>query len=676
MSKKLIASVSSLLLLGTAHAGTKIDKDLELEQFLSSGEKYQIVLELDNQKLSKRICDQVSSALKVRTKSSSYKCYYGGLDQDPNRFNKYQLKFSSPEEGRINADFVLSHPKADDVEGITWTLQNPDSADFNKVLRAIPNKVVDYDQHGEKMKEIVFYHGLLNSEKIVPVDGQMFKITEADGTTRLVNKDLAKIEFMREREVNKNYMRAGLEVATFLGIGKALYIAGHDAMQEDWDFDNKSVSDFKNRIFTTDQMKFDDNAVSMNWGHAYAGVLYYSAARNNGFSSYESLLVALASSSIWEYAGEYKEVVSINDQIVTGIGGSIIGETLFQISNMLKSKDSLAAKIIGATINPVGTLNDVLDGKGFFHAHENFTRKLGFDSDGYSKMDIITGLKMSSNSKENKDILMAELGFDSEVVNLPVENVGRVKSLLVDPTLAELLAIGSVSENGIEDWRMVTKLALGGYFQKDIESNNGQLQGYSFLIAPAVRTEYQSKGSEHSNDFYAMVNVIGGTMDLTYYRNGSKIRFAVDVYGDFAFVRPYGLEKFQEAGGSVEEAKSVLAKRGYYYATGVTGIAKLSYESGKNEFGVEYTQHSFSSVDNLGFNRHEDAVTNDYSMTDDVKSIKIYYTRSVSERVKVSLGLERIMREGTMASINTGEDVMRRSDVDNRVWVQVVMPLK
>lgn len=657
-------------------AMSEAEKERELQDFLQAGERYQILLNIRDQKLAQSICHQV---VETFAKQATAKCYFNQRPAEANRFNKYQLQFVQVDQTRIDAKFVLNQPQYDDVDQVLWTLNRPSNAkqlsEFKKVVKRIAQNALEYDQYAAQMKDLLFYHGLLLSKRIQPA-GDMFQIVENGRVTQTVNKEIAKREFMRESLEKRNYLRGALEVAAFLGVGKGLYILGHDSMKEDWDFNNKTVSDFKNRIFSTDQMKFDDNAVSMNWGHAYAGVLYYSAARNNGFSSYESLLVTLASSSIWEYFGEYKEVVSINDQIITGIGGAIIGETLYQISNMLKEKDSMIAKTLGAIINPVGTLNDVLDGKGAFHAHQNFTRKLGFNSDGYSHIDILAGLKMAANRDSAKNTYMAEMGFDSSVINLPVSGAGKVNTLVLDPSMAELFALGSISDEGIEDWQMITKLALGGYFAKDLTTDEaGNLKGHSFFIAPAVRTEYTSHGNGHSKDFYAMVNVIGTTMDITYYFNGGRLRFALDVYGDFAMVRPYGLEELKNSGHNMEGTKSVLSKRGYYFAAGATGIAAIKYQKGVHEVGTSYTQHYFDSIDDQNLNRHIDRVTDDVSMKDRLQSVKIYYTRSISEKYKISLGLERIFREGKINQVKDGAGLINKKDIEDRIWLQLQMPL-
>jgi hypothetical protein len=68
--------------------------------------------------------------------------------------------------------------------------------------------------------------------------------------------------------------------------------------------------------------------------HPYTGALYYGFARSAGHSYEVSLLYTLFGSVLWEYAGETGPA-SINDLIMTGIGGSFLGEALFRMANAL-----------------------------------------------------------------------------------------------------------------------------------------------------------------------------------------------------------------------------------------------------------------------------------------------------------------------------------------------------
>jgi hypothetical protein len=69
-------------------------------------------------------------------------------------------------------------------------------------------------------------------------------------------------------------------------------------------------------------------------GHPYAGSMYHGFARSAGLNYWESLGYAFAGSFVWEIAGE-TTTPSKNDQVMTGIGGSFLGEALFRMANLV-----------------------------------------------------------------------------------------------------------------------------------------------------------------------------------------------------------------------------------------------------------------------------------------------------------------------------------------------------
>jgi len=68
--------------------------------------------------------------------------------------------------------------------------------------------------------------------------------------------------------------------------------------------------------------------------HPYSGAIFYGFARSAGLSYELSILYAAYGSVLWEYAGE-TTLPSINDLIMTSIGGSFLGEALFRMANLL-----------------------------------------------------------------------------------------------------------------------------------------------------------------------------------------------------------------------------------------------------------------------------------------------------------------------------------------------------
>ncbi len=648
----------------------KKKKEISLEKFLDS--RFLVSLDLNDKELENQTCESMKEINRKVYSANHTKCTYGEASKSDykelaKRHSYYISMRPSKNNDLIDVKAVYLDADEYDFKELKWTVKTDNKKKFIDFAETTMAKMVDYHLNGKHLKDALFYKAIAENDNITPVEGGMFIIKE---TNTLVNKDIAVNHFASENKVNKNYMRAGLEIGAFLGIGKALYIAGQESMKEDWDFDNKTFSDYKERLFTTKQMKFDDNAIGMNWGHAYAGVLYYSSARNNGFSSKESFLINIASSSIWEYFGENKEVVSINDQIVTGIGGSVIGETLFQISHMLKSRKSLTAKVLGVIINPIGSFNDWIDGKSVLNSHRNFSKEYGFDGNNYEKFDIVFGLHTASNNKKNQKKTLVELGIDTEVINLPVKGAGRIKSVVYDPTMASLAINTHLSENGVEDFHAITKLALGGYFNKNIKMDqNNQANGHSIFIGPSMATEYRSRGEDHENDFFAVVNIIGATLDITYYKQGTKFRFAVDVYGDFALVRPYAITDYKEKGQDFEEAMSVLKKRNYYYATGYTSSLKMTMERDNWEVGASMVSHYFKSINNKDLDRHTDRVTKDLDMKDEYKSLNIWVSYKATNTLKLMMGLERIIREGSIIEEGSNS-FFKNSDSENRYYIK------
>jgi hypothetical protein len=111
----------------------------------------------------------------------------------------------------------------------------------------------------------------------------------------------------------------------------------------------------------------NDMFITNLFGHPYHGGLYFNAARSNGVNFYKSIPYAVAGSLMWEYLME-NEPPSINDFISTPIGGIILGEITFRISDLLIDNSvsglrRINREILAGIISPMRGLNRIISGE-------------------------------------------------------------------------------------------------------------------------------------------------------------------------------------------------------------------------------------------------------------------------------------------------------------------------
>lgn len=84
------------------------------------------------------------------------------------------------------------------------------------------------------------------------------------------------------------------------------------------------------RSWVIDNDKFSTN----QFLHPLSGVIYQGFARSAGLDFWQASAYTFAGSLLWEESGE-NTAPSINDQVVTGIGGNFLGEPLFRMASLL-----------------------------------------------------------------------------------------------------------------------------------------------------------------------------------------------------------------------------------------------------------------------------------------------------------------------------------------------------
>jgi hypothetical protein len=83
----------------------------------------------------------------------------------------------------------------------------------------------------------------------------------------------------------------------------------------------------------------DNDAFNVNqFGHPYQGAMMYGLARSSGYGFWTSVIHADIGSFLWEMAGE-TGAPSLNDLITTGHAGSLLGEALYRMADLVIKAD-------------------------------------------------------------------------------------------------------------------------------------------------------------------------------------------------------------------------------------------------------------------------------------------------------------------------------------------------
>lgn len=550
--------------------------------------------------------------------------------------------------------YVLLPEDSTEPQVLRWEIN--DSLELPSVQKIL-RKYADFDAGKRDLKKALLAHGLAESRTLsLDRDSQVI----AKETGRALSFEEAYAAFGEESSRNKNYLAAGLEIAATLGFWTTLYYMEPDESNvngEDWDYNKKTT--IRARFVTGEAIRFDDNAFNTNRNHYYAGVGYYMIAREAGLSRMESLLVTAAASSFWEFFSEYREVVSINDQINTTVGGFIIGESLHQVAKIFQAGPNTGLnRILKGVFKSPRRMSNWIESKATGKKSTAFS-ELDSQPDIWSKLDFYSGtIQRQKSGAKSKSF-----GFNGQVYNIPMfEEPGRVQTLLMNDTVYSQLS-GEMSNGlGLESVKLYAKTALAAIYDKNLTlTQEGRLQGYNLLIGPSLGVEVNQETTDSvvasGTDQQGIVHVFGSTVDLVIYQSGVRFRCVLDIYGDFAMMRSYAYENYATQYGTTG-VQSVLQRRGYYY--GVGGTQSLSAVANYRNFeaGVRY-QSSTASMINTRSRQYEIADPN-MQADDRIQNVNVWVAYQLNSKLRLEAGLEKIIREGKLNNVSVNSTDLRK----------------
>jgi hypothetical protein len=422
----------------------------------------------------------------------------------------------------------------------------------------------------------------------------------------------------------KHLGRAVLECFALFAYSQTKYWLTYGDWIDDWHYE-LTWEDQKKRFFSLEAWKFDSNCFGLNWSHALAGALYYNFARTSNLNRAESLLFTVGGSFYWEYIAEWRNVISIGDNIFTIFGGFSVGEAWYQLGKRLTNRAGLVNRLLSFA-NPVLKFNRWLDRKELAGSPKE-------PEPGWEKFEFFLGGRFSRQSVKNDTAGYLHAGIHTQIIH-PTEygKPGQVSQKNGDTLFSELYLDFSAGSGGTEEVNLFSRTVFFGYLKQSIDP---QQRGYACFFGLGSAFAYFKKRStafydgcevkvrrgydlqlEEPRDFkdkFSVVHLAGPVFDLTRISPEARLRLVLEAYLDFALINAFALNKYSET-HDLSGVKTNLLYYGYYYGFGTTLGSELNIAVRNLEFDGLLKYHSWGSID--GRDRFQDELTDDFHVRD------------------------------------------------------------
>jgi hypothetical protein len=439
----------------------------------------------------------------------------------------------------------------------------------------------------------------------------------------------------------------GEELAVLLG-GTIWYWRNMEFNSRDWDLE-WSQETWKKKLITFEALRFDSNDYYTNSvSHSRAGTVYYHAARENGLTAGESVLMNAAATVVWEYAVEFKEVPSINDMIVNVGAGWSIGEPMYQLSRYFRrGRPTTFNKVMAYALSPFGVLNDSIHGRSW--QQQDGADDYGMSKGRWHRFELGLGTVSSSGADETGTNNMA-LGFDAALVMLKgYERPIAFSQWTAPGTWTGLRGFWAfANQDTLTAARFSTDVSILGHYRQDfVLDERNQPRGSGLFLGLGSGFEYNMRYLPGRWDRATRLDLVGPRFEWVAARGGIKLRLHAAAAVGFAMVDslPFKAQTAEGGVGGTDDMKSTLGAYGYYYARSLSADAKLALEYRWFDLRVSGRRSDYSSIQ--GRDRFEERIDDDYIMSDRRTTLRLDLgVRPTAGPFRVSGRLEQNFRKG------------------------------
>lgn len=152
----------------------------------------------------------------------------------------------------------------------------------------------------------------------------------------------------------------------------------------------------------TNGFAWDDNDFDVNYHrHAYHGMLYFDAARANGYGFGRALLHTVVGSYLWECCTE-THIASIPDMVTTVAGGAAYGEAMHRVSSRIlddfaDGTERVLRETVAAVLNPPRGVTRLVTGRAWKTERRVPGARTG---EGPDRLRLVAGARRTDRSSE------------------------------------------------------------------------------------------------------------------------------------------------------------------------------------------------------------------------------------------------------------------------------------
>jgi len=373
-------------------------------------------------------------------------------------------------------------------------------------------------------------------------------------------------------------LRLGLELLSVVSISTVAYAI----METPSSFPGEATRfwPWQKLTFQPGTWAFETDAFGTNMaGHAASGAFYYLLARGNRVSIPEAFLWTFGATLLWELM-EYREPVSINDMIITPVGGLAIGEAFTQLSAWFdRSGDDPLSTAAAFLFNPARKIHDWIDGA----VPDRDPR-----ARGWHEFQAFGGGGVVSQGASGV-YPVAVLGVASRLFHAPgYGKPGHDRFTFRDGNASRVGVGVTFSGSTVSDFLFDTETALAGAYFREIEGTDEAPSGWDLLAAGTVGYEY----GFHCWDLrtgdvnrIALVRLPGLSLQGRIFAGSTTVSMGLDGALLFGGVQPFAL---QQAAANRPGAvfPPVFPRNAYYYALGLRFAPSLEVRHGSAAVGA------------------------------------------------------------------------------------------